>query len=165
MTDAINVKTATTAALLAFFNANTGGAQVTKFKDHATAETRVSKLLAEMVADGDLEASEVLAVKAPKVPKEPKVPKVPKEPKAPKVAKEPKVKAVKEPKAPKMLFITELGLGDCGVKMSTFRGQILQTIRDAGTAGANKAQVVAKHALYTADVVCKFKRLGFITEA
>lgn len=44
----INTTTATTAALLAFFNANTGGAQVKKFADRKTAERRVTLLLEEM---------------------------------------------------------------------------------------------------------------------
>jgi hypothetical protein len=49
----INITTATSAELLAFFNANTGGAQVKKFADRKTAERRVSALIAEMVEDGD----------------------------------------------------------------------------------------------------------------
>ena len=44
----LNIATATSAELLAFFNANTGGAQVKKFADRPTAEKRVQKLIAEM---------------------------------------------------------------------------------------------------------------------
>lgn len=46
----INVTTATTAELLAFFNANSGAATVKKFADRKTAERRVSALLATMPA-------------------------------------------------------------------------------------------------------------------
>lgn len=44
----INITTATSAELLAFFNANTGGAQVKKFADRKTAERRVGALVQEM---------------------------------------------------------------------------------------------------------------------
>jgi len=47
-----------TADLLAFFNANTGGAQVKKFADRKTAERRVKALIEEMIADGDLQPQE-----------------------------------------------------------------------------------------------------------
>ena len=46
-----NVPTATTAELLAFFNANTGGAQVKKFADRKTAERRVLALIAEIAEE------------------------------------------------------------------------------------------------------------------
>lgn len=46
-----NVATATTAELLAFFNANTGGAQVKKFADRKTAERRVLALIAEIAEE------------------------------------------------------------------------------------------------------------------
>lgn len=55
---ALNVTTATTAELLAFFNANTGGAQVKKFADRKTAERRVNLLIAEMIEDGDAHTAE-----------------------------------------------------------------------------------------------------------
>ena len=44
----MNVSTATTAELLSFFNANTGGAQVKKFADRKTAERRCQALADEM---------------------------------------------------------------------------------------------------------------------
>ena len=47
----INVTTATTAELLAFFNTHTGGAQVKKFADRKTAERRVNALIEEMAAE------------------------------------------------------------------------------------------------------------------
>lgn len=53
---AINVTLATTAELVAFYNANTGGAQVKKFADRKTAERRVNLLIEEMIQDSDLEA-------------------------------------------------------------------------------------------------------------
>jgi hypothetical protein len=46
----INVTTATTAELLAFFNANSGATPVKKFADRKTAERRVSALIATMPA-------------------------------------------------------------------------------------------------------------------
>jgi len=52
------VAKASTADLLAFFNANTGGAQVKKFADRKTAERRVKALIEEMIADGDLQPQE-----------------------------------------------------------------------------------------------------------
>ena len=45
------VLTASTAELLNFFNANTGGAQVKKFADRQTAERRVQALINEMKAE------------------------------------------------------------------------------------------------------------------
>jgi hypothetical protein len=48
----INITAATTAELLAFFNANTGGAQVKKFADRKTAERRVQALVDEIAAEG-----------------------------------------------------------------------------------------------------------------
>ena len=51
----INITTATSAELLVFFNANTGGAQVKKFADRKTAERRVSALVAEMAEEYALE--------------------------------------------------------------------------------------------------------------
>ena len=56
--NANQVSTASTAELLAFFNANTGGAQVKKFADRKTAERRVLALIEEMIADGDLQPQE-----------------------------------------------------------------------------------------------------------
>jgi len=44
----LNIATATSAELLAFFNTHTGGAQVKKFADRKTAERRVGLLIAEM---------------------------------------------------------------------------------------------------------------------
>jgi hypothetical protein len=58
----INVQTASTAELLAFFNANTGGAQVKKFADRKTAERRVSALIAEMIEEGDAEGYDMSGV-------------------------------------------------------------------------------------------------------
>ena len=55
----MQVSTATTAELLAFFNANTGGAQVKKFADRKTAERRVQSLVEEMIADGGLEPTRI----------------------------------------------------------------------------------------------------------
>lgn len=54
----MNVSTATTAELLAFFNANTGGNPVKKFADRKTAERRVQALVDEI-------ASEATAVISP----------------------------------------------------------------------------------------------------
>lgn len=50
-TTLINVASATTAELLAFFNANTGGNQVKKFADRKTAERRVQALVDEMAEE------------------------------------------------------------------------------------------------------------------
>lgn len=50
-TTLINVRTATMAQLVEFFNANTGGNPVKKFADRPTAEKRVSKLVEEMSAE------------------------------------------------------------------------------------------------------------------
>ena len=50
-TTLINVRTATMAQLVEFFNANTGGNPVKKFADRPTAEKRVGKLIEEMAAD------------------------------------------------------------------------------------------------------------------
>ena len=44
----MKISTATTAELLSFFNANTGGAQVKKFADRKTAERRCQALADEM---------------------------------------------------------------------------------------------------------------------
>lgn len=46
-----DVASTPTAKLLEFFNANTGGNQVTKFRDRQTAEKRVLALIAEMAAE------------------------------------------------------------------------------------------------------------------
>lgn len=51
MTTSFNTRAATMSQLLAFFNANTGGAQVKKFADRPTAEKRVQKLVDEMAAE------------------------------------------------------------------------------------------------------------------
>lgn len=58
---ASQVSSASTASLLAFFNANTGGNPVAKFRDRATAEKRVLALIAEMAAE---EAGDQAAAKA-----------------------------------------------------------------------------------------------------
>jgi len=47
----MKISTATTAELLAFFNANTGGAQVKKFADRKTAERRCQALADEMFVE------------------------------------------------------------------------------------------------------------------
>jgi hypothetical protein len=112
-------------------------------------------------------AAKEKAPKAPKAAKEkaPKAAKEPKAPKAPKAAKEPKApKAPKEPKAPHdtLVSITEAGRTAEGIRAASFRGLILASIVDAGS--ISKSHLVAKHQAYTADVVCKFKRLGLVTE-
>ena len=93
---------------------------------------------------------------------------------APKASKAPKVKAPKAPRASKVLkaptgikvlTITAAGVAECGIRAGTFRGQILQSLREGGDSGVSKEAVIALHGKYTADVVCKFKRLGFITES
>lgn len=56
-----DVATTPTAKLLEFFNANTGGNQVAKFRDRATAEKRVLALIAEMAAE---ESGDQAAAKA-----------------------------------------------------------------------------------------------------
>lgn len=58
---ASQVSSASSQELLAFFNANTGGNQVAKFRDRATAEKRVLSLIAEMAAE---EAGDQAAAKA-----------------------------------------------------------------------------------------------------
>jgi hypothetical protein len=58
MTTSFNTRAATMSQLLAFFNANTGGAQVKKFADRPTAEKRVQKLVDEMAAE-EFEPAEV----------------------------------------------------------------------------------------------------------
>ena len=58
---ASQVPSASSKELLAFFNANTGGNQVAKFRDRATAEKRVLALIAEMAAE---EAGDQAAAKA-----------------------------------------------------------------------------------------------------
>lgn len=148
-----HLKTATTAALLAFFNANTGGAPVKKFKDRKTAEARVGKLMDEMIADGDMEdAAEVPSQPAATSEVKTDVPA--------------KVKAEKAPKAPKgikSLTATALALSpEMTIRADSFRGQILATI--VAEPGISKAAVIAKHEKYTHDVICKFKRLGLIVE-
>jgi hypothetical protein len=121
------------------------------------------------------------AVETPKAPKADKpTAKVDKTPKAPKAAKEPK--APKEPKAAvgyiakedrtpngprgvkgcKTITATALGKGETGIRGDSFRGQILESI--INNPGISKDELVAEHGAYTADVVCKFKRLGYITE-
>lgn len=47
----MNVSTATTAELIAFFNANTGGNPVKKFADRKTAERRVQALVDEIASE------------------------------------------------------------------------------------------------------------------
>jgi predicted RNA-binding Zn-ribbon protein involved in translation (DUF1610 family) len=65
----MNVSTATTAELLAFFNANTGGAQVKKFADRKTAERRVTLLIEEMAEEGDVVYGFPAAESAAEAPK------------------------------------------------------------------------------------------------
>jgi hypothetical protein len=48
----ISITDIKTAALVVFFNANTGLAPITKFADRTTAERRVSKLIEELSAEG-----------------------------------------------------------------------------------------------------------------
>ena len=157
------IKTATMAELLAFFNANTGGAQVKKFSDRKNAETRVSKLMDEMIADGDMPAATpMVAAQLKAKAKADKPVKAVKEPKAP------KVKTVKEPKAPKVktvktLTATALATSpEMSVRPDSFRGQILATI--IANPGISKADVIAKHESYTHDVICKFKAMGLVEE-
>ena len=149
-----HLKTATTAALLAFFNANTGGEPVKKFKDRKTAEARVGKLMDEMIADGDM-------ADTAEVPSQPT-----KKPAATSEVKPTKVKAEKVPKAPKgikSLTATALALSpEMTIRADSFRGQILATI--VAEPGISKAVVIAKHERYTHDVICKFRRLGLIVE-
>lgn len=54
MTTSFNIAAATSAELLTFFNANTGGAQIKKFADRPTAEKRVQKLVDEMLAEENI---------------------------------------------------------------------------------------------------------------
>lgn len=63
MSVTFNVRTATGPELLKFFNANTGGAQVTKFRDRLTAEKRVQRLVDEMKAE---EMVEEMGIKSSK---------------------------------------------------------------------------------------------------
>lgn len=56
-----DVASTPTAKLLEFFNANTGGNQVAKFRDRQTAEKRVLALIAEMAAE---ESGDQAAAKA-----------------------------------------------------------------------------------------------------
>ena len=55
MSVTFNVLAATGPQLLAFFNENTGGAKVTKFRDRLTAEKRVQRLVDEMKAEEMIE--------------------------------------------------------------------------------------------------------------
>jgi hypothetical protein len=55
MSVTFNVLAATGPQLLAFFNENTGGAKVTKFRDRPTAEKRVQRLVDEMKAEDMVE--------------------------------------------------------------------------------------------------------------
>ena len=55
MSVTFNVRLATGPQLLAFFNENTGGAKVTKFRDRPTAEKRVQRLVDEMKAEEMIE--------------------------------------------------------------------------------------------------------------
>ena len=55
MSVTFNVLAATGPQLLAFFNENTGGAKVTKFRDRPTAEKRVQRLVDEMKAEEMIE--------------------------------------------------------------------------------------------------------------
>jgi hypothetical protein len=156
------------------------GKSIKKFETRETAERRVA--MAILAAENRAGHKGVKPNEAPKAidgltskAKEPQsvATKPTDAPKAPagKNAKASKVKAPKAPKEPKapaatkVLTITAAGSVECGVRAGTFRGQILQSIREAGDAGMAKDTVVALHGKYTADVVCKFKRLGFITES
>lgn len=71
-------------------------------------------------------------------------------------------KAPKKPKGVKVMTATDLASTQTGLRPDSFRGQILQTIID--NPGMAKSAIVEHHGAYTADVLCKFKRLGFITE-
>lgn len=51
----LNIRAATMAQLVAFFNANTGGNPVKKFADRPTAEKRVQRLVDEMAAESMVE--------------------------------------------------------------------------------------------------------------
>ena len=162
------IKTATMAELLAFFNANTGGAQVKKFSDRKNAETRVSKLMDEMIADGDMPAATPMVAKLLAAQPKAKADKPVKAVKEPKAKADKPVKAVKEPKAPKVktvktLTATALATSpEMSVRPDSFRGQILATI--IANPGISKANVIAKHESYTHDVICKFKAMGLVEE-
>lgn len=63
MSVTFNVRSATGPELLKFFNANTGGNQVSKFRDRETAEKRVQRLVDEMKAE---EMVEEMGIKSQK---------------------------------------------------------------------------------------------------
>lgn len=63
MSVTFNVRAATGPQLMAFFNENTGGAKVTKFRDRPTAEKRVQRLIDEMKAE---EMVEEMGIKSQK---------------------------------------------------------------------------------------------------
>lgn len=56
-----DIATAKTSELLAFFNANTGGAQVKKFADRKTAERRVAALIIEIESEQNPITAELVA--------------------------------------------------------------------------------------------------------
>lgn len=59
MSVTFNVRSATGPELLKFFNANTGGNQVSKFRDRETAEKRVQRLVDEMKAEELVEEMDI----------------------------------------------------------------------------------------------------------
>lgn len=63
----------------------------------------------------------------------------------------------------KVMYATDLATSQSGIRPDSFRGQILQTVID--NPGMAKAAIVERHQSYTADVLCKFKRMGLITES
>ena len=60
-----DIATATTAQLLTFFNANTGGAQVKKFADRKTAERRVAALIIEIESEQNPITAELVVAETP----------------------------------------------------------------------------------------------------
>jgi hypothetical protein len=68
--NARDIATAKTSELLAFFNANTGGAQVKKFADRATAERRVAALIIEIEAEQNPITAELVADQVAEAPAE-----------------------------------------------------------------------------------------------
>lgn len=171
ITNQNDISTAETADLVYTYN-TLEGKSIKKFETRAVAERKVA--MAILAAEDRAGHKGVPANTKPQAingrvtedamegPKQAQV--------APKVTKSDslKTKAPKAPKEPagvKTLTITKSGQDDSGIRPSTFRGQILQTIQVAGAKGVSKEEVIALHGKYTADVVCKFKRLGLITES
>lgn len=63
----LNVKTATTAELVKFYNANSGKDAIKKFRDRATAEARVEALLPKVELKGKRSAEVLDMLKGGKV--------------------------------------------------------------------------------------------------